>query len=73
MAETVLIADGKGSRRRRLKTLLSALGYHVLAAGSGAAARCVGRADSCQGRIGGPFPASQIPIFPPAVAPAAIL
>ena len=38
MAETVLIADGKGSRRRRLKTLLSALGYRVLAAGSGAAA-----------------------------------
>jgi signal transduction histidine kinase/DNA-binding NarL/FixJ family response regulator len=38
MAETVLIADGKGSRRRRLKTLLSALGYRVLAAGSGAEA-----------------------------------
>jgi CheY-like chemotaxis protein/anti-sigma regulatory factor (Ser/Thr protein kinase) len=38
MAETVLIADGKGSRRRRLKTLLTALGYRVLAAGSGAAA-----------------------------------
>jgi CheY-like chemotaxis protein len=38
MAETVLIADGKGARRRRLKSLLSALGYHVLTAGRGAAA-----------------------------------
>ncbi len=38
MADTVLIADGKGSRRRRLKALLSTLGYRVLATGSGTAA-----------------------------------
>ena len=38
MADTVLIADGKGPRRRRLKALLSTLGYRVLATGSGTAA-----------------------------------
>ncbi len=38
MPQTVLIADGRASRRRRLKTLVSNLGYRALEAGDAAGA-----------------------------------
>ena len=38
MPKTVLIADGRPSRRRRLKTLVSGLGYRLVEAGDAAGA-----------------------------------
>ena len=60
MAETVLIADGKGPRRRRLKTLLTALGYRVLAAGSGAEALALAET----ARLGVVLMAARLPDMP---------
>ena len=38
MPQTVLIADGRTARRRRLKTLVAGLGYRVVEAGDAAGA-----------------------------------